>query len=62
MDIKTIIIFMLLCVILYLLKKIMHIKKEIDRIQEVLADIKNGDYNRRILIRKMIQQKKFVMI
>ena len=52
MDIKTIIIFMLLCVILYLLKKIMHIKKEIDRIQEVLVDIKNGDYNRRILIKK----------
>ena len=52
MDIKIIIILMLLCVILYLLKKIMHIKKEIDRIQEVLVDIKNGDYNRRILIKK----------
>ncbi|HGD1663293.1 TPA: sensor histidine kinase [Streptococcus agalactiae] len=52
MDIKTIIILILLCVILYLVKKITHIKKEIDRIQEVLVDIKNGDYNRRILIKK----------
>ena len=52
MDIKTIIILILLCVILYLVKKITHIKKEIDRIQEVLVDIKNGDYNRRILLKK----------
>lgn len=52
MDIKTIIILMLFCVILYLVKKITYIKKEIDRIQEVLVDIKNGDYNRRILIKK----------
>ena len=27
-------------------------KKEIDRIREVLVDIKHGDYNRRILIKK----------
>ena len=53
MDIKTIIILILLCVILYLVKKITHIKKkEIDRIREVLVDIKDGDYNRRILIKK----------
>ena len=52
MDIKNIIILILLCVILYLVKKITHIKKEIDRIREVLVDIKHGDYNRRILIKK----------
>lgn len=52
MDVKIIIILLLIFVIFCLLKKITNIKKEINSIQEVLVDIKNGDYNRRILIKK----------
>ncbi len=49
MKIEIFIIALLICIILYLLRKFSNLKKELIQIQDVLFDIKNGNYNRRIL-------------
>jgi len=46
------VIFLCICVIIHLLKKLSRVREQIQLIEEALVDIKNGNLNRRVLARE----------